>query len=83
MLNAMLVKCGMIATGRVIPVVLASGEGSALTSLTTSMVDGMKDIASQIMTALGLIVPVILLVVGGVVVVKFGINLFKKFGSAT
>lgn len=79
---------GIHAVGaKALPMVLRSGEGVSggvgLTSLTESLVTGLNDIVNQLMTALGQIVPIVLLVVGGVVVVKFGINMFKKFGSAS
>lgn len=75
-----------VGGSKALPMVLRSGEGAGganLTSLTSSLVEGLNDIVDQLMTALGQIVPIVLIIVGGVVVVKFGINMFKKFGSAS
>lgn len=89
-LQLLMAKADALASGVFMPVVLASGEGveetgsgAALTTITDSMVSGLSDLSSQLMASIGKILPFVLMVVGGVMVVKFGINLFKKFGSGT
>lgn len=76
---------GFYVTGsRALPMVLKSGEGTSgasMSSLTDSMVSGLTDIANQLLISLGSIVPAILIVVGGVSVVAFGIKIFKKFAK--
>lgn len=69
-----------------LPMVLASGEGVGSTSiatLTESMVSGLKEVATEILKGVGSLLPTILMVVGGVMVVKFGIGFFKKMGTAS
>ncbi len=86
----LLAKVNALATRGLLPVVLASSEetggggiGVGLDSLTDSMVSGLSDISSQLMASIGKILPFVLMVVGGVMVIKFGINMFKKFGSGS
>ncbi len=88
MVSALLSKAW--AFGTTMPVVLASSEGvegsgssAGLDSLTDAMVSGLSDISSQLMGAIGKILPFVLMVVGGIMVIKFGIHFFKKFGSAS
>lgn len=72
----------IIEAGRnALPMVMLSGEGTSMTRLTTSLVSGLEDIANQMLDSLGKILPVVLMVVGGVMVVTFGIKLFRKFGK--
>lgn len=69
-----------------LPMVLASGEGVGSTSiatLTESMVSGLEEVATEILKGVGSLLPTILMVVGGVMVVKFGIGFFKKMGTAS
>lgn len=69
-----------------LPMVLASGEGVGSTSiatLTESMVSGLEKVATEILKGVGSLLPTILMVVGGVMVVKFGIGFFKKMGTAS
>lgn len=56
-------------------------EGTGIDTLTTSLVSGLTDIGNNLLTAMGSILPTILLVVGGVAVVTFGIKLFRKFAK--
>lgn len=56
-------------------------EGTGIAGLTESLVSGLSDIGDQILSAIGSILPVVLLVVGGVIVISFGIKLFKKFAK--
>lgn len=69
-----------------VPMLLSSDTLSttaSLDSLTDSMVSGFSDLTSQMMGAIGKFLPFILMIVGGVVIIKFGISLFKKFGAAS
>ena len=72
-----------VAGVRALPMVLKSGEGTGtgISALTDSMVSGLQDISGELMTALGKIVPIVLVVVGGVSVVVFGVKLFRKFAK--
>ncbi len=82
----LLAKANALATRGLLPVVLASSEetgGVGLDSLTDSLVSGLSDISSQLMASIGKILPFVLMVVGSVMVIKFGINMFKKFGSGS
>lgn len=56
-------------------------EGTGIDTLTTSLVSGLTDIGNNMLTAMGSILPTVLLVVGGVAVVTFGIKLFRKFAK--
>ena len=56
-------------------------EGTGIDGLTTSLVSGLTDIGNNMLTAMGSILPTVLLVVGGVAVVTFGIKLFRKFAK--
>lgn len=49
--------------------------------LVTSLTSGFSTIATDMLSAIGSIVPVALPVLGGVAVVGIGIKLFKKFGG--
>lgn len=56
-------------------------EGTGIDTLTTSLVSGLTDIGNNMLTAMGSILPTVLLVVGGVSVITFGIKLFRKFAK--
>lgn len=47
-------------------------------ALTTALVSGFTDIASDMLGAIGSIVPAALPVMGGVAVVGIGVGIFKK-----
>lgn len=86
MVSALLANASNFVTGRALPVVLASGEGvsgssASISDLTNSMVSGLEGVTSEILKAIGSLLPTILMLVGAVVVINFGISFFKKMGK--
>ena len=72
---------------KVLPMVLKSGEGvtgsTSISALTDSMVSGLEEVATEILKGIGSLLPTILMVVGAIMVVKFGISFFKKMGASS
>lgn len=82
MVSVLLTNAKGFVTGGLLPVVLASGEGTTgttgISTLTDAMVSGMKDVSDQMLSAIGGLMPAILTIVAAITVVTFGIKFFKK-----
>lgn len=55
--------------------------GASVSSVTTAMTGAFSTTASDAMTAIGNILPIVLPILGAVVVVILGVKLFKKFSK--
>lgn len=55
--------------------------GSSISTLTTSLTNGLSIIATDMLTALGAVLPVVLPVAGGIAVVMIGFKFFKKIAK--
>lgn len=56
-------------------------EGASIETLTTSLTTGLSSIATDMLKALGAILPVVLPVAGGIAVVMIGFKFFKKIAK--
>lgn len=59
------------------------GEGATdiMSQVSTGMINGITNIASNMGTFIVSVLPVILPIVGAVIVIGFGIKLFRKFAK--
>lgn len=62
---------------RFLPVFLA-GEGASTFDVTEVMSSSVTSVQNQLFSVLGVVVPAIVVVVGAIVAVKFGISWIKK-----
>ncbi|MBQ7067254.1 MAG: hypothetical protein IJN92_10585 [Lachnospiraceae bacterium] len=60
------------------PVLAETATATTNSTLITSLTEGLKTVAADMTTSLSSVLPVALGVVGGVMVITFGVKIFKK-----
>ena len=55
-----------------------TGDASSISTVTDALTTGITTIGSDVMSAVGSVIPVALPVMGAIVVVSIGIKVFKK-----
>lgn len=60
---------------------LAEGETASISTVTSSMTTAFTGFASDALSAIGSIVPVVLPIMGALVVVGIGVKVFKRFAK--
>lgn len=56
-------------------------EGTAMSALTTALTTGFTTIAGDMLSGMGAIVPVALPVLGGFLLVRIGIKIFRRIAN--
>ena len=67
-----------VATAILLPCKAFASDASSLDAITTTMTNSFTEIGASIMSMIGKVLPIALPVIGAVMVIVFGVKIFKK-----